>query len=291
MPDMRPPIFIIGNPRSGTTLLRLMLNNHQNIIVPPECGFAVWFYEKYHAIRFSESIIDSFVQDVSVARKIETWKLDYAKLREYIIASNVSSYAQAVSAVYEFYGLSIGKNFHRWGDKNNFYLHHIEILYALYPSAQFIHIVRDGRDIACSYKALRKSKMVSKYAPDLPVDINEIAREWTENIQKIRQSFEKLSPAQVFEVRYEDLVSQTTQELHRICRFLGEPYDPAMELYYVKNQMENQEPVEFLQWKAKTLEKPTDSEVGKYQRELTGGEIKEFERISRHILKLYNYSI
>lgn len=291
MPDMGPPVFIIGNPRSGTTLLRLMLNNHQNIIVPPECGFAVWFYEKYHLLGFSESVIHALVKDVSTARKIETWNLDYAKLREYIITSNASSYSQAVSAVYEFYGHSLGKNFHRWGDKNNFYLRHIETLCALYPSAQFIHIIRDGRDVACSYKALRKSKMVSKYVPDLPVDIKEIARDWTENVQKIRESFEKLSHVQVFEVRYEDLVSQPTQELQSICNYLGEFYDPAMELYYIKNQIENQEPVEFLQWKAKTLEKPTDSEVGKYLRELTDAEIEEFEHISRHILKLYNYSI
>lgn len=284
---MHPPFFIIGSPRSGTTLLRLMLNNHQNMIVPPECGFAVWFYEKYHSLGFSESVIDAFVQDVSTARKIETWNLDYAKLREYIITSGASSYSQAVSTVYEFYGHSSKKKFNRWGDKNNFYLRHIKTLCALYPSAQFIHIIRDGRDIACSYKALRKSKLVSKYAPDLPVDINEIAREWAENIQQIRESFEELSPAQVFEVRYEDVVSQPTQELHRICRYLGESYDPAMELYYINNQ----EPVEFLQWKAKTLEKPTDSEVGKYRRELTGAEIEEFERISSRILKVYNYSI
>jgi len=291
MLDTNYPVFIIGSPRSGTTLLRLMLTNHRNIVIPPECGFALWFYEKYLSLEFSENVVDVFVQDVSTARKIETWNLDYAKLREYIITSGVSSYSQAVSAVYQFYGLSLGKIFHRWGDKNNFYLRHIDVLYAMYPSAQFIHIVRDGRDIACSYKALRKSKMVSKYAPDLPVDVMEIAREWTENIQQIRVSFEKLPRAQVFEIRYEDLVSQPAQELQKICDFLGEPYDPAMELFYINNQIEHQEPVEFLQWKAKTIEKPTDSEVGKYQRELTGAEIEEFERISRHILKLYNYII
>lgn len=43
----REPVFIIGSPRSGTTLLRLMMNSHPRIVVPPECGFAVWWYEKY----------------------------------------------------------------------------------------------------------------------------------------------------------------------------------------------------------------------------------------------------
>lgn len=291
MSEMRAPVFVIGNPRSGTTLLRLMLTNHANIVIPPECGFAVWFYEKYHALGFSESVIDAFIQDISTARKIETWDLDYAKLREYIIKSNAVSYPQAVSAVYEFYGHSLGRTFHRWGDKNNFYLSHIETLHAMYPSAQFVHIVRDGRDIACSYKGLGKSRMSSKYAPNLPVNIREIAYEWVENIHKIRESFEKLPSKQVFEVRYEDLVLQPVQELQKICYFLGEPYDPAMESYYIKNQVERQEPVEFLLWKAKTVEKPTDSEVEKYKRELTDVEIAEFEHISGSILKLYDYNI
>lgn len=125
----------------------------------------------------------------------------------------------------------------------------------------------------------------------MPVDINQIAHEWTDNIKKIRSSFEKLPSTQVYEVRYEDLVSQPGQELTKICDFLGEPYDSEMELYYIKNKIETQEPIEFLQWKAKTLEKPTSSEVGKYMRELQPEEIKEFERISASVLNLYNYTL
>jgi hypothetical protein len=291
MSDTPPPVFIIGNPRSGTTLLRLMLTNHQNIVIPPECGFAVWFYEKYHSLHFSENEISAFIQDLSGARKIETWNLDYAQLRKYIISSEVASYPQIVAAVYKFYGHSLGKNARRWGDKNNFYLHHIETLSTMFPSAQFIHIVRDGRDVACSYKALSKSQIISRYAPDLPVSIQEIAHEWMENIQKIRTSFKKLPSWQVLEIRYEDLVSSTVKELQKICDFLGEPYDPAMELYYLKNKQEQQEPVEFLQWKVKTLEKPTTTEIGKYKRELSGLEIKEFEAIAKQILGMYHYEI
>lgn len=288
---MRPPVFIIGNPRSGTTLLRLMLTNHQNIVIPPECGFAVWFYDKYRELVFSEKVIDLFVQDVLTARKIETWNLDEARLREYLIQSKVETYAQAVSAVYEFYGRSLGRTFYRWGDKNNFYLNYIPTIFAIFPSAQFIHIIRDGRDIACSYKTLGSSQIVSKYAPNLPVNIKKIASEWTDNIKKIRSSFEKLPSTQVYEIRYEDLVSQPERELTKICDFLREPYDSAMELYYIKNKLETQEPIEFLQWKAKTLEKPTSSEVGKYMQELKPEEIKEFEHISASVLNLYNYTL
>jgi hypothetical protein len=286
---MRPPLFIIGNPRSGTTLLRLMLTNHQNIVIPPECGFAVWFYEKYKFAIFSETLVESFIKDLSTAKKIETWDLDYSKLLDYILTAQPSSYPDIVEAVYKFYGHANGRTFLRWGDKNNFYLHHIDTIREMYPCAHFIHIIRDGRDVACSYRALQRSNVVSKYAPHLPYNVKDIAIEWSANIQKIRSSFDKNHWDNVYEIRYEDLVSQPGDELEKICAFLDEPYDIEMERFFIKNQIEQQEPVEFLQWKAKTIEKPTTSEIGKYKDELTLEEIKEFESLSASILSLYNY--
>jgi Sulfotransferase family len=288
---MISPLFIIGNPRSGTTLLRLMLTNHKNIVIPPECGFAVWFYDKYKAADFSGSVFGSFVKDLSGAKKIETWNLDYTKLLDYIFAVKPVSYPELAGTVYEFYGHSIGRTFSRWGDKNNYYLHHIDTINEMYPSARFIHIIRDGRDIACSYRSLQGSNIESKYAPRLPSNINDIAVEWITNIQKIRDSFNRVGWGKVCEIRYEDLVSRPDHELKKICSFLEEPYDADMELYFIRNQSEHQEPIEFLQWKARTTEKPTTSEVGKFRNELTPKEIKEFESVSAQMLKIYNYVI
>lgn len=288
---MRPPLFIIGNPRSGTTLLRLMLTNHRNIVIPPECGFAVWLYDKYKSVSFSGSILDRFVTDLSNARKIETWNLDYTKLSNYLNAAKLISYSEAVGKVYEFYGHATGKTFSRWGDKNNFYLHHIDTIRDMYPSALFVHIVRDGRDVACSYLNLHRSNIKSKYAPQLPSTVNSIAMEWFANIREIRSSFDKAGWKNTCEIRYEDLVSQTESELKKLCAFLDEPYDTDMELYFIRNRLENQEPAEFLQWKAKTTERPATTEVGKFRKELKPGEIKEFESIAASMLKIYNYDV
>jgi hypothetical protein len=287
---MRPPIFVIGNPRSGTTLLRLMLTNHKNIVIPPEGGFAVWLYEKYGPADFSESIVKAFVEDLSHTRKIETWNLDYAGLLDYILSVGSVSYTEAVRNVYEFYGHSIGKTFLRWGDKNNHYLRHIDTIREMYPPARFIHIIRDGRDVACSYMDLHRSNIVSEYTPQLPFKIKDIANVWSTNVQKIRNSFNRIGWDNVSEIRYEDLVSQPSDTLKKVCSFLEEPYDADMELYFIKNQLEHQEPVEFLQWKAKTIEKPTTSEIGKFRKQLTPEEIREFESISASILKIYSYN-
>ncbi len=87
-----PPFFIIGNPRSGTTLLRLMLNNHPLISVPPECGFAVWLYEKYKAENFlDKSIVRNFIADVVKSRKFETWGIDKEAIEASYYLENFSN--------------------------------------------------------------------------------------------------------------------------------------------------------------------------------------------------------
>jgi hypothetical protein len=183
----------------------------------------------------------------------------------------------------------IGKNISRWGDKNNFYIHHIDTLNEIFPSAYLLHIIRDGRDVACSYKRLHELNIKSKYVPQLPGQITSIAAEWSFNITEIRASFQKNDWHNILEIKYEDLVSQPVDELKRVCDFLGESYDAEMENYFLRNKLEQQEPVEFLKWKAKTIERPTTSEVGKYKVELTETEIQSFESIAGSLLRIYNY--
>lgn len=290
---MRPPIFIIGNPRSGTTLLRLMVNNHPSIVIPPECGFAVWWWEKYHDwgpdFERDSRALDGFLTDLAASKKIETWNLDYVALRDFIIAGRPATYGQLVSCVYTFFGDSSGKTSHRWGDKNNFYILHIATLAKMFSDAMYIHIVRDGRDVACSYRNLAALPIDSKYAPHLATDIAAIATEWRDNNAQAIVAFDAIDQARVCVVRYEDLVTNSEVELRRICTFLDEPFHEQMLEYYLWNQKAQQEPVEFLQWKRKTLEMPTDSEVGKFRRLLTAEEISIFDRIAGDMLSRFGY--
>lgn len=288
---MKSPIFIIGNPRSGTTLLRLMLTCHRNIVIPPECGFAVWWYQKYRNWN-SESAkqnLDAFLDDLFGSKKIETWNLNRELLRETLSEKEPESYSDLVSLIYEKFAMQQKETFKRWGDKNNYYLNHIETIFELFSDVQFIHIVRDGRDIACSYKKLAVSKFDSKYAPQLPTEISEIAREWINNLKKIKKSFQTIGWDKVIEIRYEDLVTESEKTLRNICSFLNEEYDPSMSDFYLLNMEKELEPRELMQWKGKTLEKPTRSEVEKYQIELTLPEIKEFEIIAEELLAHYRY--
>lgn len=286
---MESPIFVIGSPRSGTTLLRLMLTCHPSIVIPPECGFAVWLYDTHRAWGEGQEGIERWVADLMACRKIETWKLDPRRLTAFLVSRGPSSYPEAVSAVYEWYGREQGRTFTRWGDKNNFHVAHVDTIKAMFPEAFFVHLVRDGRDVACSYRTLNRRAVDSRYAPVLPDGIAQIAEEWKTNVESASRAFDAFGRERVIELHYEDLVSEPESSLRALCRSLGEEYDVRMLDYPEANRQGELEPGEFLQWKEKTLQPPTPRERAPHRTELTRDEIATFEQVGGSVLRRYGY--
>lgn len=285
---MKPPIFIIGNPRSGTTLLRLMLTCHRDIVIPSSCGFAVWWYDKYKDWPDGMTL-NAFMTDLMTSRKIETWEIQREAVRDFLRARKPASYAAVVSAIYEWYGLWIGRNFTRWGAKDNFHIDHIDTLRKLFPNAAFIHIVRDGRDVACSYRELNARHIVSPWAPNLPDSIDAIAEQWQRNLATAEWAFYMAKWRNVYEVRFEDLLFHTEHTLKILCGQLGEEYDPTMLDYHNINREQGLTPREMLKWDEKTLLPPVTSVVGRYKRDLSAGEVAAFEVIAGETLRRYGY--
>ena len=283
------PLFIIGNPRSGTTLLRLMLTCHPRLVIPPEAGFALWLHETYRDWQPGESATDSFLSELMETRKFETWNLTAAAIKTVLERTQPQSYAELVSAVYQTYLESIGKPEARWGDKNNYYLEHIVALDQLFPKAQYIHIIRDPRDVACSYIEINKRDSRSIYAPKLPSDVGEIAESWRDNIRRIRQSFQTIGGQKVHELRFEDLVEESEATLREACTFLGESFDEEMLDYHSKNRELGLEPEEFLDWKALTVEQPRAERVGVYRQDLSNEQIETIEGLTVEERALYGY--
>ncbi|MCL1928736.1 MAG: sulfotransferase [Treponema sp.] len=287
---MKPQFFIIGNPRSGTSLLRLMLNAHPHITVPPECGFTIWLKDKYMQSDFTDyNIVNEFVNELNTCRKFETWTFDLKSFREYIINAECSNYQEIISSVYEHYAAIKNKSIYIWGDKNNFYLKHINDIHSIFPHCRFIHIVRDGRDVACSYLKLPSLDSKSIYAPKLPSTITEIALEWESNISLISKQLDEIEAMQVIEIRYEDLVKQPVETLQKAASFIGVDYDCNMLNYYLN--LNDHEPAEFITWKQKTLEPPSASEVGKFNIILTQEDVNAFNSIASYSLKKYGYNL
>jgi hypothetical protein len=279
--------FVIGNPRSGTTLFRVMLNSHRDITIPPECGFALWLYERFRNADFlSLETLESFIVELSKAKKFETWHLSVSELNEFIISQHPRTYQDVVWLIYQFYSLKHrGRVTQLIGDKNNFYIHYLNELEQFSPNSKRVCIVRDGRDVACSYKNLSQKKIDSTYAPNLASDIEKIASEWVENNTLIKN--EVANGAHL--IRYEDLLLNPVSELSKVCEFLGLEFDPAMLDYYQTEAKQQSEPTEFLQWKSKILEKPDTQNIGKFKSILSKQEISVFDEVAQHLLDEFGY--
>ena len=209
-------------------------------------------------------------------------------MQQFLLKKTPTSYSEVVFSIYEFYGISLQKSCDRWGDKNNFHIHHIPTIKSIYPNAYFIHIVRDGRDVATSYKRLNSAMIDHQYAPKLSGEINKIAIEWKSALEKINRDLSNVHSNQFSEIRFEDLLRDPEKQLERICAEIGEEYSSEMLNYYKKNELE---PEEFMMWKEKTKEKPRPQEIGKYKKELNLGEIHEFESVAGRCLMHYGYRL
>lgn len=287
----KPPIFVLGSPRSGTTLLRLMLTCHRGIAIPPECGFAVWWMRKYQdwTLRDLDTPrLEEFLRDLVSSRKFDTWRQTVDAVRESVQLSQPQSYAQLVSSVYGSYAQRHKPSAWRWGDKNNFHVKHVEQLATLFPDASFIHVVRDGRDVACSYLDVARSTYCSPYKPQLPASIERIAADWCSALMAVESARTSLG-IRVHSVRFEELVKSPAAVLGVACAAIQEDYDPEMLQYHSRNATDALEPPETMEWKASTTSAPDSSKIGRYQSELTGHQIALFESIAGDAMARFGY--
>ncbi|WP_423818734.1 sulfotransferase [Salinimicrobium sp. TIG7-5_MAKvit] len=289
------PIFILGNPRSGTSLFRIMLTSHSLISVPPECGFIQWWYNKYKdwslANSQSTSHVISFLGDLASSKKIETWNLNYQSLERLILKEQPKNYSDLCLLVLKQFSIQTKSNAVQYlGDKNNYYIHYLELLEALFPNAKYILIIRDGRDVACSYLNIGKINTSSVYKPQLTTDIKSIAEEWMSNNNRVLKFFANKKQNSI-SLRFEDLLLDPKMELLKICDFLSIPFDEAMLNYAELNKDRKLEPSELMDWKKKTLEKPDVSNISKFKKELSTKEINHFEAIAGNRLLEYGYEL
>ena len=269
-------------------MFRLMLNAHPMLVAPPECGFVEWNFQRYENAAFSDgSVIDAFVASVLASKKMETWGLSESRLKfhlqEAALQNPALTYEDASKVVFQTYAEKLGKEMPKVAlDKNNYYLQRLSILERATPNARFIHLVRDVRDVACSYLALTQSNYDSPYAPRLETEVGAIAKAWKENNETL---LDFLEGKDAIRVRYEDLVLHPREELGRIADLLGVGYHDAMERYYEFND----EPLTTVAWKQKTFEPVDKDRIGQYKTTLTEAELAVVWDIAGGVMEQLGY--
>lgn len=284
MNNYRPPIFVLGNRRSGTTMLRLMLTCHPHIAIPPEGGFIVqlgWSYGHYSAL--SRYDIIKFVDDLFELGNTPDWNFDKNTLLRSLQGLAPCSFPVLINGVYQEY---ISRNFskkNRWGDKTTGIgmVDYLPLINQFFPSSQFLHIVRDGRAVFSSYKRV----------PHLSSNASQVAMEWRWNIERIRRFGKFVGPDRYSEIKYETLVQEPEKILRRVCEFLQEPFSNQMIDFAQQNRQLELEPKRHLGWKALTLQDVTTSQISKWQNELTSEEVADFEAITGELIDDLEYSI
>ncbi|MBU4260897.1 MAG: sulfotransferase [Proteobacteria bacterium] len=211
-----PAPFIVGVGRSGTTLLRLMLDAHPQLAIPSETHFLAGILEH------PPEGVGEFIAMLTAAHTWGDFHLDAMALAADMAAHGPFVLAEAVRVFYLAYAARFGKS--RWGDKSPPYVQYIAALHSLLPEARFIHMIRDGRDVALSFR--------DKWFGPAGQGMEASVVFWRDRIINARLQAASLPAGVYFEVRFEDLLAEPEAVLRRVCQFLDLPWSEAMLDYH-----------------------------------------------------------
>jgi hypothetical protein len=200
----RPPMpFVVGVPHSGANLLRLLLDAHPDLAMTPETG---WLGAALEALQ-PGAPDDRFRRALSDAPDWHDMDMDDQAL-DAILAQPASSPSDRLRAIYTAYAARFGAT--RAGDATPRHGGRMIKILELLPEARFIHIIRDGRDVAVSHRTVG-------FGPGS--DPEAAATFWMWNIREMRQQAQFIP--YYMEIRYEDLVIHSERVLKEICKFIG----------------------------------------------------------------------
>jgi len=291
--SFQPMPIIVGSPRSGTTLLRLMLDAHPHLAIPPETGFLI------SGKRFNErqkDVVKTFFQTITkYPPDAPAWNDFHIPATDYyrrLLEIRPFSAPDGFRLFYKMYAERFGKS--RWGDKTPLYAHHLIAIQDLLPEAYFIHIIRDGRDTAISLRE-------QWFSPGN--DIITQAQFWKENVLTAHSQGKQCH--HYMEIRFEDLIQHSEHTLRQICDYIELDFDPHMISHHKNASSRLQEHLERRKADGSLLvsqstrqnqqrsssQPPNELKIGVWKNLLNSDEIHKFESIAGDTLQAYGYEI
>ncbi len=210
----RAPIFIAGLERSGTSLIFALLASHPNIAMTRRTNMWTYFYDQYGDLSRPENFERCLSMMMRYKRLVKL-NPDADRLRE-AFWQGEPTYANLFALLEEQYAERLGKQ--RWGDKSLNTERYADPIFAAYPEARVLHMVRDPRDRYASVQARWKSRRGGVGAGTAM---------WLSSIDLAQRNQSKY-PARYMIVRYETLAAKPEETLRKICDFVDEPYTEQM---------------------------------------------------------------
>ncbi|HWQ24158.1 MAG TPA: sulfotransferase [Gaiellaceae bacterium] len=271
---MIPPLLLLGVSRSGTTLLRVVLDRSPGLAVPDESFFVPLLARRHRAP------VDpaAFLDDLRRLPVLAAWGLSPVEVAPRLRPG--MAVGEAIAAIYETYAERAGKP--RWGDKTPMYMRHLPLLERLFPAAQYVHLVRDGRDAAVSFLQLPPGTYTRTWAH--PTSAAAFACLWRTEVEAARALGGRVGRERYLEVRYEDLVDDPEAVVRRICAFARIPFVPDM-LEYAGSVDVSAKPHQ-----QRLRQAPTRG-VRDWRTELDAGEVRSFEAVAGDLLAALGYEL
>ena len=280
---MKAPIFIVGCERSGTTLLRFMLVQSPVLHIPGES----WFLPQ---LRDQQEVYGDFTKPYQrwfFIRDLQTnkatsqtfsfsiFKLTLEEAEAALAEAAPTTYPGAASALFRASAHKHGKQ--RWGDKTPRHVLHISWFAEAFPNAKFVHVTRDGRDVAIS---LLKAGWVSSFL--------QAAHHWQERVEIGISAGSALGKDRYYELHYEQLVMTPEETLKNLCNWLELEYTPQM-----LQQHESANTQISRDWHLhEMVAKPVDSSrVQAWKQKLSRREVADFEGVAGDLLKKLGYEV
>lgn len=285
---LNPAVFVVGCPRSGTTLLQRMLDAHPALAVTNDTHFLVRALEKGapHLIgRIKRDgdvpLTPELVRSVIEYRRFSRLGIDVETAKR--IADGCNSYAEFGSKLYGAFADARGKPMA--GEKTPDFVRRLPLLSSLFPDAKFVHIIRDGRDTALSLLGWAHEKKgpgrLALWAED---PVATAALWWRWQVQAGRKASDRLD-GRYYEVGYEALVEDPEETLEGLARFLGISSAPEMVRFHEGKERSG------AGLSAKSAWKPATKGLRSWRRDMDPRDVAVFDALAGDLLQELGYEV
>ena len=272
-----PPFpFFVGCGRSGTSLLRAIFDSHREMNVPYDTHFILYLAERRR--RYEQRggfAVDAFVDDLASQYDFKRWVIGIDDIRNDLRSRPPADYAEAIRRIFRLSAAREGKP--RYGNKSPVHVQEIETLGRLFPDARFVHILRDGRDVALSYLNVQFG----------PSTVEAAALRWKRHVRGGRSAGARLGAGRYREVSYEKLLEDPETVTRELCTFLEIPFEDSMLRYYERTSALHagkDTPNHH-----RNLALPPTKGLRDWRQEMSPGDVEIFEAISGDLLTELGY--